>query len=209
MNKQTSSNILEILRKIIDSPTCELNFSNHFELLCSVMLSAQTTDKRVNLVTPSLFQKFPTPEKMMLASQEEIANIIYPVGLSTSKSKNLIALSKLLHERFHDVVPSTIEELILLPGVGRKTASVVLAVGYQIPAMPVDTHLHRMAIRLGYVKKSATVEDCEKAYCKYIPKEDWIEAHHLLLLFGRYHCKSQRPSCLNCLLKEYCHYNKK
>lgn len=203
MNKKKSLEIISILRQVIPNPVCELNFTNEFELLCAVMLSAQTTDKRVNMVTPVLFQKYPTPEKLMSASVEEVYPIVKSLGFST-KAKNLIAMSRVLHETYHDVVPKTMEELTRLPGVGRKTANVVMAVGYHIPSMPVDTHLHRMAIRLGYVKEDADVLECEQAYCKYLPKETWIEAHHLFLLFGRYYCKAQRPLCENCPLSEYC-----
>ena len=133
-------------------------------------------------------------------------NIISSVGLANTKAKNLISMAKILHEQYNDIVPQSMEELASLPGVGRKTASVVLAVGYKIPAMPVDTHLYRMAIRLGYVKKDADVLAAEKAYKRYIPKEEWIDSHHLILLFGRYYCKAINPICDGCLLKEYCKY---
>lgn len=206
MNKQKSKNILDELKLIIPNPACELDYSNMFELLCAVMLSAQTTDKRVNIVTKELFHKYPTPFDMMNGSYNDIYAIISSVGLAKTKTNNLIHLAQELHCKFNDIVPNDFESLISLPGVGRKTASVVLAEGFKIPAMPVDTHLHRMAIRLGYIKKNGTVLEAEHAYKKYIPKEEWIDAHHLFLLFGRYYCKSMHPECNGCRLKIYCKY---
>ncbi|MDE6661648.1 MAG: endonuclease III [Anaeroplasmataceae bacterium] len=208
MNAVKSKEILDEIRKIIPAPKCELNYSNLFELVCAVMISSQTTDKRVNQVTPLLFQKYPTPKLLSEATFEDVFEIIKSLGFARNKAKNLISMAQTLHNVFHDEVPKTIEELQTLSGVGRKTASVVLAEGYKIPAMPVDTHLERMAIRFGYVKKGATVLEAEESYRKYIPKEEWIEAHHLLLLFGRYHCKAINPECQNCTLKKYCKVEK-
>ncbi len=208
MNKIKSKEILSLLKEVIPNPVCELNFTTTFELLCAVMLSAQTTDKRVNIVTPELFRKYPTPKDLMNASYQDVFQIIASVGLAKTKTKNLIQLATTIHTKYQDVVPSDFDELTSLPGVGRKTASVVQAVGFHIPAMPVDTHLHRMAIRLGYIKKNESVMDAEEAYKKYIPKEEWIDAHHYFLLFGRYHCKANQPSCKDCKLIKYCQ-NKK
>lgn len=208
MNAVRSKEILDEIRKIIPAPKCELNYSNLFELVCAVMISSQTTDKRVNQVTPALFQKYPTPKLLSVASYDDVFEIIKSLGFARNKAKNLIAMAKTLHNEFHDEVPKTLEELQTLSGVGRKTASVVLAEGYKIPAMPVDTHLERMAIRLGYVKEGAPVLEAEQSYRKFIPKEEWIEAHHLLLLFGRYHCKAIHPECKNCTLKKYCKVEK-
>lgn len=204
MNKNTSKEIISRLRILIPNPECELNFRNNFELVCAVMLSAQTTDKRVNMITPALFEKYPTPALMKEATFSEIKEIIKSVGLANNKAKSLIALAKAIDEDYNGEVPGTMEELTKLPGVGRKTASVVLAVGFKIPAMPVDTHLHRVAKRLGYIKENDDVLVAEERYKKFIPKEDWIDAHHLLLLFGRYHCKAISPQCDGCPLKEFC-----
>ena len=204
MNKETSKEIIDILYTIIPNPQCELNYRNLFELLCAVMISSQTTDKRVNLVTPMLFEKYPNPLKLSEAKFEDVYSIIKSLGFANNKAKNLILMSKTLHEEFNDIVPNDLEKLQTLSGVGRKTASVVLAEGYKMPAMPVDTHLERVGKRLGYAKKSANVLEVEKGYCKYIPKEQWAVAHHLFLLFGRYHCKAQKPECDNCKLKKYC-----
>lgn len=204
MNAKRSKEILDEIHKIIPNPKCELNYSNLYELVCAVMISSQTTDKRVNQVTPELFRKYPTPEKLSQAKYEDVYDLIKSLGFAKNKAKNLISMATALHTKYHDEVPRTLEELETLSGVGRKTASVVLAEGYKIPAMPVDTHLERMAKRLGYVDQSATVLDAEMAYRKYIPEEDWIVAHHLLLLFGRYHCKAIHPQCENCSLAKYC-----
>lgn len=204
MNKNLSNEILGILEEIIPNPICELNFNNMFELVCAVSLSAQTTDKRVNEVTPLLFKKYPTPQLMMEAQKEDIYEIIKTLGFANNKAINLINMSKALVERYSGIVPSIREELETLPGVGRKTANVVLAVGFDIPAFPVDTHLIRMSYRLGYAKKNDTPLEIENKYMKYIPKDKWNKAHHLLLLFGRYHCKAINPNCDNCKLKKYC-----
>lgn len=204
MNKERSNQILSKLRILIPNPKCELNYSNTFELLCAVMISAQTTDKRVNTVTGELFRKYPTPEQMMKADINDIKEIIKSIGLANNKSRSLINLSKAIVEEYNGEIPNTLECLMTLPGVGRKTAGVVLALGFNVPAMPVDTHLHRVAKRLGYIKENDDVLVAEEKYKKYIPKAEWIEAHHLLLLFGRYHCKAVNPECDNCELKEFC-----
>ena len=149
MNQVRSNEILNEIRKIIPNPKCELKYSNLFELLCAVMISSQTTDKRVNQVTPTLFLKYPTPQALSMAKYEEVYEIIQSLGFAKMKAKNLIAMANRLHTVYKDEVPKTLEELQTLNGVGRKTASVILAEGYKIPAMPVDTHLERMAKRLG------------------------------------------------------------
>lgn len=208
MNKQKSNEIISILKEIIPNPICELNYTDSFSLLVAVMLSAQTTDSRVNTVTPALFSKYPTILSLANASISDVKEIIEPLGLANNKAINLIKLANIIHFQYNDIVPNDFNELIKLPGVGRKTANVLLAVYFKIPSMPVDTHLHRMAIRLGYIKKDEDVLKAEEAYKKYIPKEDWIDSHHLLLLFGRYYCKAINPKCEGCKLSNYCkHYN--
>ena len=209
MNKKTSNEILSILEEEIPNPKPELNFSNNFELLVAVMLSAQTKDKYVNEVTNVLFKKYPNPLALSEANLDELISLIKNLGLANNKAKNLIQTSKIIHEKYADEVPSNLEELTALPGVGRKTANVVLALGFNIPALPVDTHLHKMAIRLGYVKKDSTVLEAEEAFKKYIDKSYWIKAHHLFLLFGRYFCTKINPKCDDCKLKIYCKYIKK
>ena len=207
MNKNKSNEIINILKTIIINPKPELDFNNNYELIISVILSAQTTDKRVNIVTKDLYKKYNNYNELANAKIEDVIQIIKPLGLAKSKANNIIELSKIIHNNYNDILPNTLDELIKLPGVGRKTASVVLALGFNIPAMPVDTHLYRMAIRFGYIKKNQSVKDAEESFKKYIPKEEWVEAHHLFLLFGRYHCKAISPSCIDCKLKDYC--NKK
>lgn len=208
MNKEKSLLIVNKLKEIIKNPVCELDFNNSFELLCAVMLSAQTTDKRVNIVTKSLFLKYPDSKALMNAKYEDVYHIISSVGLAKSKTINLINLAKQLEERYNGIVPSDFDELVKLPGVGRKTASVVLAVGFKIPAFPVDTHLHRLAYRFGYIKKNDSVLKAEEALKKYIPKELWIDAHHYFLLYGRYYCKAIKPLCDDCQLKQFCKIKK-
>ena len=204
MNKQISKEILNILEELIPNPICELDFNNMFELVCAVSLSAQTTDKRVNEITPELFHKYPNPTSLSNANKEDVYNIIKPLGFANSKSTNLIGMAKMLVNEFNEEVPRTLEELEKLPGVGRKTANVILSVCYNIPAFPVDKHLIRMSHRLGYAKQSDTVLEIEKKYTKYIDKDYWNKAHHLLLLFGRYHCKAVNPKCKDCKLIKYC-----
>lgn len=206
MNKAKSEEILRVLEGVIENPVCELDFHSNFELIIAVVLSAQTTDKRVNTITPALFLKYPDPYHLAIAKYEDVYTIISPLGLAKTKAKNIIELARVLHEEYQDIVPNDFETLTKLPGVGRKTANVVLAVGFRVPAMPVDTHLHRMAIRLGYIKKNQDVLEAEEAYKKYIPKDEWIKAHHLFLLFGRYYCKAKNPLCDGCKLINYCKY---
>ena len=204
MNKKTSNEILDILNKIIINPKPELDFTNNFELLCAVMLSAQTTDKRVNIVTKELFLKYPTSKELMNAKVDDVKKIIHSLGFSNTKAINLIEMSKILESKYNGIVPNTLSELETLPGCGHKTASVVLALGYNIPALPVDTHLYRMAKRLGYIKNNETIKNAEESFKKYIPMDMWIHAHHLFLLFGRYHCKAKLESCNGCSLMSYC-----
>ncbi|MBQ6783390.1 MAG: endonuclease III [Acholeplasmatales bacterium] len=206
MNKIKSDEILNELKNIIPNPVCELNFNNTFELIIAVTLSAQTTDKRVNEITKFLFSKYADPLSLSNAKFGDVYEIIKPLGLANSKARNIISISKDIHEKYNDIVPNSLEELTKLAGVGRKTASVVLAVGFNIPAFPVDTHLIRMANRLGYSKSNDPII-VEKDYKKYIKKDDWILAHHLFLLFGRYHCKASKPNCLDCKLSKYCKFD--
>ena len=206
MNKTKSEEILNELKIIIPNPVCELNFNNTFELIIAVTLSAQTTDKRVNEITKILFSKYDSPLSLSIAKFDDVYEIIKPLGLANSKAKNIISISKDIHEKYNDIVPNSLEELTKLAGVGRKTASVVLAVGFNIPAFPVDTHLIRMANRLGYSKSNDPIV-VENDYKKYIKRDDWILAHHLFLLFGRYHCKASKPNCLDCKINKYCKFD--
>lgn len=204
MNKKLSLDIVKELKLLIPDPKCELDFTNNFELICAVMLSAQTTDKRVNMITPTLFSKYPDSKTLMNADYNDVLEIIKSLGLAKNKASNLIALAKDIEEKYNGEVPNTMEELVKLAGVGRKTASVVLALGFGVPAFPVDTHVHRVAYRLGYTTKTDDVLKAEMKLKKYIPEDQWIESHHLLLLFGRYYCKSISPDCDRCQLIKFC-----
>lgn len=207
----TTDSKWEIYKKIkalLPELKCELNYNNMFELLVAVVLSAQCTDKRVNLVTPTLFAKYPTPYAMAKADMDDLKAIIHSCGTYTVKARNIKALSQSLVDNFGGQVPRTMEELITLAGVGRKTASVVLAEGYKIPAFPVDTHILRVCNRLGFVHSSDPVV-VENRMKQLFPEENWIELHYLLLLFGRYHCKAVGYSCENCVLHDICKFDQK
>lgn len=198
--------ILDIIETIYPDAKSELNFNNNYELLCAVMLSAQTTDKSVNKVTKVLFSKYSTPLLMSQADILDIESIIKTIGLYKNKSKNLINLSKMLVENFNSEVPHTQSELTSLPGVGKKTANVVLALGFNIPAIAVDTHVSRVSKRLCIAQESDSVLQIEERLMNDLPKNRWIKAHHSFLFFGRYFCLSRNPKCSNCPLKKYCRY---
>ncbi len=196
-------NIINILRGFIN-PTPELIYHNNYELLIAVVLSAQTTDKHVNIITADLFKKYPDLKSLSEAFLDDVIEIIKPLGLYMNKASNIINLSKIVVEKYNGIIPSSFDDLKSLPGVGRKTAQVVQALGFNIPALPVDTHVHRVSLRLKIVDENSSVLDVELKLKKIIKKEDWIEAHHLFLLFGRYYCKSKNPMCDSCKLKMYC-----
>ena len=206
-NKQELEEILLEIEKLFPNASCELIYHNLFELLIAVMLSAQTTDKSVNLVTPNLFNKYPTALDLSNAEYEDVKSVIARLGLSSNKAKNIIATSKMLVEKYNGIVPSTLEELITLPGVGRKTANVVLSEGYKIPRIAVDTHVERVSKRLGIVSDFASVLDVEQTLMKLIDEPLWHKSHHLLLFFGRYFCLAKKPNCKNCFYKNKCSYN--
>lgn len=183
----------------------ELHYDNPFQLLCAVMLSAQCTDKRVNMVTPALFDAFPTPQAMAKASKEEVLHYVKSVSYPNSKAEHLVEMAKLLMERHGGEVPGDFDALVALPGVGRKTANVMLSVAFDQAAMAVDTHVFRVSHRIGLVsEKSTTPFAVEKELVKNIPEELIPRAHHWLILHGRYVCKSQRPQCKDCGIKDFC-----
>ena len=194
---------IDYLNEKFPTAHCELRYDSIFQLMISVILSAQCTDKRVNMVTEELYQKYPDAIKMSQANIEDIERIIKPCGMYHQKAKNIINCSKKLLTDFDGIVPKTIEELTTLDGVGRKTASVILCEGYKIPAMPVDTHIFRISRRLG-LSKGENVIDVEKDLRKIFPESEWVELHFRMVLFGRYFCKAVKPDCQNCKLKEYC-----
>ena len=199
--------ILEILQKDFPNPKSELVFNSPFELLTAVILSAQCTDKRVTQVTPALFEVAPTPEAMSALPLETIEDLIRPCGFYHSKATYLKEMATDIVNRFGGVVPSTLDELQTLKGVGRKTANVVYAVAFGGQAIAVDTHVFRVSNRLG-IADATNVLDTEKQLMQAIPAEQWADSHHYILLHGRYVCKSQRPNCVQCHVSHLCKYYK-
>lgn len=206
LEKEQICEIFNRFKKENPVPKPELDYYSPFTLLVAVVLSAQTTDKSVNKVTAELFKLADTPEKMKNLSQEEIIEIIRPIGLSSAKSRNILALSKKLSEEFNGIVPSTREELMKLPGVGRKTANVVLNVVFGQHTMPVDTHLLRICPKIG-LAEGDTPEKVEKSLIERIPDEYMEHAHHWLILHGRYVCTAKNPACDTCLINDLCAHN--
>jgi len=184
----------------------ELHFANPFQLLVAVVLSAQCTDKRVNMVTPALFAAYPTPEAMAQATVEQIYEYIRSVSYPNAKAEHLKATAERLTHVYHGEVPDNIDDLQTLLGVGRKTANVVCAVIWQQPTMAVDTHIFRVAERIGLTTKSKSPLQTEKTLVKYIPESVIPKAHHWLLLHGRYVCQARKPKCAQCGLQPYCRY---
>ena len=191
------------------SATTSLLFHNPFECLCAILLSAQTTDASVNRVTPSLFRDYPTPETMANAPLEDLKNHLRSLGLYQNKAKNLSALAKILVTDYHGIVPSTKEALMTLPGVGNKTAGVFLLEQGIAPYFPVDTHVHRVATRLGYASEKKSPAEVEKKLERTFPRENWIFLHHAWIAFGRQICHARKPECERCGLQKYCRYYKK
>lgn len=187
----------------------ELVYSNPYELLVAVMLSAQCTDKRVNMVTPALFKAYPTAEALAKATSDEVFEYVKSVSYPRSKAEHLVAMAQRIVEVYGGQVPDNIEDLQTLQGVGRKTANVVCAVIWQQPTMAVDTHIFRVSERLGLTTNSKNPLQTEKQLVKYIPETVIPKAHHWLLLHGRYVCQARKPKCEQCGLREYCRYYKK
>ena len=194
--------ILDGLNELYPDAGPELHFSNPFETLVATILAAQCTDARVNQVTPTLFRDYPDPAAMAKATPEEIFPYVKSCGFK-SKAVNIVNASRMIVEQFGGVVPNTLEELTRLPGVGRKTANVVLAFSFGLPAIPVDTHVFRVANRLG-LSDALTVEETERQLMDLIPKADWSQAHQWMIYHGRRVCHSQKPECETCTLKPYC-----
>ena len=191
------------------NPKCALNFSNSYELLVAVVLSAQCTDERVNIVTKELFKLASSPEKMIALGEQKIKQTIYPCGFYNNKSKAILSLSKDLIEKFDGQVPSSMEELTTLTGVGRKTANVVIGVAFGGQTIAVDTHVHRVSKRLGLTKETSTPEQCEQDLLKIVPKDKRTKFHHQTIWFGRLTCKAIKPLCESCKLKNICKYYKR
>ncbi len=204
--RERARTVLDRLRAAIPRPETELQYRTEFELLVAVVLSAQCTDARVNLVTPALFEAYPTPAAMAEATAEEILPFIRSVSYPNNKAKALAATARMLVEDFGGAVPREHADLVKLKGVGRKTANVIVAVAFDEPAIAVDTHVFRVANRIGLVDEAPTPRAVEDGLRRAIPKEEWAEAHHLLILHGRYTCQARRPHCERCPLTDVCRY---
>ncbi len=202
-----SDKIFVILSDHIKDPKTELEYTNLFTLLVAVSLSAQATDKSVNKATPHLFKIADSPEKMLMLGEEKLKTYINSIGLYNTKAKNIIKLSREIIEKYNGEVPLEFEKLISLPGVGRKTANVVLNCWLKLPTMPVDTHVFRVAKRLG-LAKGTSPEKVEKELLENIPQKWLLNAHHLLILHGRYTCIARKPKCEICPLSHLCEYYK-
>ncbi|MEM6336937.1 MAG: endonuclease III [Bacteroidota bacterium] len=204
--KERAAVVLERLREAIPAPETELAYRDPFELLVAVVLSAQCTDARVNIVTPDLFEAFPTPQALHEATPEEIFPLIKSISYPNNKSKHLSGLGTMLVEDFGSEVPASMDDLVKLPGVGRKTAQVVASVAFDIQAFAVDTHVFRVTNRIGIAKDAPTPLAVEKQAKALIPREHWGEAHHLFILHGRYTCTARKPKCTSCVLTDVCDY---
>jgi endonuclease-3 len=187
----------------------ELNYSDPYELLVAVILSAQCTDKRVNIITPSFFSKFPDAQSLSVAEQTEVFELIKSCSYPNNKSKHLIGMAKKLIEEFGGIVPSDVDQLQKLPGVGRKTANVIASVVFDKPAMAVDTHVFRVAARIGLTSNARTPLETEKQLVKHIPAQHVSRAHHWLILHGRYICQARKPLCEECKISSICNHYKK
>jgi endonuclease-3 len=202
--KDKMSHILSVMGEMFPDAHCELNHRNPFELTIAVLLSAQCTDETVNKVTASLFQKYQTPADYLAVPIEELEQDIRRIGLFRNKAAHIQKLSQMLIDDYGGDVPQQHEELTKLPGVGRKTANVVVSNAFGVPAIAVDTHVERVSKRLGLAKADDSVLEVEKKLMKLVPREHWTDTHHRIIFFGRYHCKAQNPNCPVCPLLDVC-----
>lgn len=196
--------ILEQLDRLFPDAKCELNHRNNYEMSVAVILSAQTTDASVNRVTPALFEKYPTVRSLADADIYDVEQLIASLGLYRNKARSIQGFAREVMLRFHGEIPHTMEELVTLPGVGRKCANVILAECFQIPSLAVDTHVARVSRRLGLVYQKDDVDTIERKLKKKIPQERWILAHHQMIFFGRYLCHARNPECIRCPFIEGC-----
>lgn len=208
MSRTKAIKILDILEATYPEAKCELNYGTPFQLLVATMLSAQSTDRTVNRVTEGLFARYPDVESFLMLPQEQLEQEIKEIGLYRNKAKNILAMCRELVTRFSGQVPATLEELTSLPGVGRKTANVVLSNAFGIPAIAVDTHVFRVSNRIG-LAHSSRVDQTEAQLTELIPKERWSKTHHLLIFHGRRTCLAKKPKCEACSIMPYCEFYKK
>ncbi len=204
--KERYKYIIDYFKKNKPIAETELNFTNSFELIVAVILSAQCTDKRVNVITPEIFKYYPSPKEMAETEVYEIFELIKSCSYPNNKAKHLSGMAKMLVSEFNSKIPDTMEKLIKLPGVGRKTANVILSVAFNKPAMAVDTHVFRVSERLGLSTKAKNPLETEKQLVKHIPQELLPIAHHWLILHGRYVCLARKPKCHECELTKWCKY---
>lgn len=206
--KERYEYVIDYFQEHMPEAETELNYGSPYELLVAVILSAQCTDKRVNIVTPEFFKQFPTPELLAEAEFEDVEPIIRSISFANNKSRHLLGMGKMLVENYNSEVPDTVEELVKLPGVGRKTANVITSVIFQQPNMAVDTHVFRVSARLGLTTNAKNPLQAEQQLIKYIPEELIHKAHHWLILHGRYTCVARRPKCEKCGLTSICKFYK-
>lgn len=207
--KQRYDRALAWFAETMPAPATELNYETPFQLLVAVILSAQCTDKRINMVTPALFAAFPTPADMAAATPDEIYPYIKSVSYPNNKARNLAGMARALTELYNGEIPSDIGQLLTLPGVGRKTANVILSIIFDKAAIAVDTHVFRISERIGLTTDSRTPLETERTLTSHIPEHLLARAHHWLILHGRYICKARRPECLDCGLTDICRYYQK
>ncbi|MBP3758378.1 MAG: endonuclease III [Firmicutes bacterium] len=200
--------VLDILEDTYPEAECALDHQNVFELLVCVVLSAQTTDKSVNRISPELFSKYPDAKALSEADQADVEEILHSIGMYRTKAKNIISLAKELVIRYHGIVPNTYEELVELPGVGRKTANVVLSVGFGVQRIAVDTHVFRVANRIGLVSEKDVLKT-ELSLMDCIPEDRWSKTHHSLIFHGRNICDARKPKCKECPIADICQWDQK
>jgi endonuclease-3 len=198
--------VIDYFQKNMPLAETELKYTNAYELLVAVILSAQCTDKRVNMLTPGFFKNYPTPALLASAKHEDVFSMIKSCSYPNNKTKHLISMATMLMDKFNGIIPDDVDLLQQLPGVGRKTANVIVSVVYNKPAIAVDTHVHRVAARIGLTENAKTPWDTEKQLLKHIPASVLSIAHHWLILHGRYVCKTRKPECGRCGLKDICKY---
>jgi len=206
--KERYAYVIDWFQKHMPEAETELRYTDPYELLVAVILSAQCTDKRVNIVTPDLFKKFPTPQKLAKAEFDDVEPLVRSISFANNKTRHLIGMAKMLVEKYYGEVPSTVDELVELPGVGRKTANVITSVIYEQPNMAVDTHVFRVSARIGLTTNAKNVLQAEQQLIANIPKELIHKAHHWLILHGRYTCVARRPKCETCGIKPACKFYK-
>lgn len=204
--KDRAIRILKIFEKQNPHPTTELHYRNSYELLVAVILSAQCTDKRVNQITPVLFRQFPDFTSLSRTTPEEVYPLIKSCSYPNNKARNLVAMAKIITEKYHNQIPATLEELMQIPGIGRKTANVILSIVYDKPVLAVDTHVFRVSERIGLTQKAKTPEQAEQQLVQIIPQKYLSRAHHWLILHGRYTCTARKPKCEECIISKYCAY---